>query len=82
MLEPDKLTFKQAIEKLEATVAAIEKGEIALEDSIEKYAEGMALIKRCRSILADAELRVQKLQAAADGTLQPAPFDSQPDQND
>jgi exodeoxyribonuclease VII small subunit len=71
----DKPTFKQAMEKLEAIVAAIEGGQIELEESIEKYAEGMALIKHCRSILAEAEQKVQKLQAAADGGLEAERFD-------
>lgn len=74
MSKPDKPTFKQAMEKLEAIVAAIEGGQIELEESIEKYAEGMALIRHCRSILAEAEQKVQKLQVSPDGELQPEPF--------
>lgn len=67
--EENPLTFKQAIEKLEAAVAAIENGDIALEDSIEKYAEGMALIRHCREILATAEQKVRKLQTEADAEV-------------
>ena len=62
------------MEKLEAIVTAIESGQIELEESIEKYAEGMALIKHCRAILAEAEQKVQKLQASTEGELRSGPF--------
>jgi exodeoxyribonuclease VII small subunit len=54
-------TYEQAIEQVEAIADKIEAGEIGLEDSVEQYERGIALIKRCRSILEQAELRVQKL---------------------
>ncbi len=56
-----KLTFEQALEKLEGIVTAIEEGEVSLEESIEKYAEGIELVKRCRVILARAEKKIQLL---------------------
>ncbi len=71
----DKLTFEQALEKLESIVQAIEQGQVGLEESIQRYEEGMALIKRGRTILAHAEQRIQKLQLADDGTLTPESFD-------
>jgi len=57
----DKLTFEQAMEKLEAIVSAIEAGEVPLEESIEKYAEGIELVKKCRAILDQAEKKIQLL---------------------
>ena len=59
--DTDELTYEQAIEQVEAIADKIEAGEIGLEDSVEQYERGVALIKRCRSILEQAELRVQKL---------------------
>jgi len=56
-----KMTFEQAMDKLEQIVAGIEGGEISLEESIEKYAEGTGLIKQCRAILDAAEKKVQIL---------------------
>ena len=35
-----KLTFEEALEKLETLVTEIEEGKVSLEESIEKYAEG------------------------------------------
>ncbi|MCK6455916.1 MAG: exodeoxyribonuclease VII small subunit [Phycisphaerae bacterium] len=68
-MSKDKLKFEQALERLEKIVEGIEQGKIGLEESIERFAEGMSLIQHCRAILADAELKIQRLQADADGTL-------------
>ena len=56
-----KLTFEKALEKLEAIVTAIEEGQVPLEESIDKYAEGIELVKRCRAILDKAEKKIQLL---------------------
>jgi len=67
-----KLTFEQALEKLEQIVSAIESGEIGLEESIAKYAEGVEMIKHCRGVLDAAEKKIQLLTTTQDGTLAPA----------
>lgn len=59
---PDSLTFEQALEALEEISRKIEAGEVGLEDSINEYEHGMALIKRCRDVLAKAQQRVEELQ--------------------
>jgi exodeoxyribonuclease VII small subunit len=56
-----KLTFEQAIQQLKAIVDRIEQGEIPLQDSLEQYEKGMALIKHCRDILQKAEKRIEKI---------------------
>ncbi len=56
-----KMTFEQAMAKLEQIVAGIEGGQTSLEESIDKYAEGTALIKQCRTILDAAEKKIQVL---------------------
>ena len=56
-----KLNFEQAIKELTAIVGKIEQGEIALQDSLEQYEKGMALIKHCREILEKAEKRIEKI---------------------
>jgi len=70
-----KMTFEQALERVEHIVADIEQGKVSLEDSIEKYAEGIKLIKQCRQILDAAEKKIQVLavqggrQADVEGEL-------------
>lgn len=71
----DNQTFEQALAKLEAIVRDVEEGKIGLQDSIRRYEEGMKLLKRCRSILADAEMKIQKLQETAEGDLRAEPFE-------
>ena len=59
----DKLNFEQAIKELTTIVGNIEQGQIPLQDSLEQYEKGMALIKHCRTILQKAEQRIEKISA-------------------
>ena len=56
-----KQTFEQALSELEKIVEKVEQGEIGLEESIEKYAQGMKLITHCREILDQAEKRIETI---------------------
>jgi len=75
------MKFEEALIKLEKIVEAIEQGKIGLEESIDRYEEGMGLISHCRTILAEAELKVQKLQADAEGQLQAEAFEPTSDES-
>ena len=70
-----KLSFEEALSQLETIAGQIEQGETGLEESITKYEEGMGLVKQCRAILEKAEMKIQKLQERADGSLETAPFE-------
>ena len=61
-----KLTFEQAIKQLTEIVGKIEQGKIPLQDSIEQYEKGMALIKHCKGILEKAEKRIEKISKEED----------------
>ena len=69
-----KLSFEEALKQLEELAEQIEQGKIGLEESIQKYEEGMSLVKQCRDILSQAELRIQQLQERSDGTLEVKDF--------
>jgi len=56
-----KLSFEQTIKELTSIVQRIEQGEIPLENSLQQYERGMALIKHCRTILQKAEKRIEKI---------------------
>lgn len=73
-----KPAFEESLQRLERIVAAIEQGQVGLEESIKQFDEGMRLIQHCRGILADAELKIQRLQSAASGALEAAPFEPPP----
>lgn len=57
----EKMNFEEALVALNQIVENIESGDIQLEDSLKQYETGMAMIKRCRKILTDAETRIEKL---------------------
>ena len=58
-----KRSFEQAIKELADIVGKIEKGQIPLQNSLEQYEKGMALIKHCKGILEKAEKRIEKISA-------------------
>jgi exodeoxyribonuclease VII small subunit len=69
-----KVSFEEALKQLETLAEQIEQGKIGLEESIQKYEEGMSLVRQCREILSQAELRIQQLQQRSDGSLEAKPF--------
>lgn len=62
-----KMPFEAALKELESIVDRLEKGEVALEESIELYVRGEALKSRCDALLKDAEMRIEKITLASDG---------------
>ena len=83
-----KMKFDQALAELEALVERIESGEVGLEEALKQYERGIALIDRCRSVLAGAEQRIAELTADAQGKLDvtdtsdPEPDDDEQDDAD
>jgi exodeoxyribonuclease VII small subunit len=65
--DPDKMTYEQAIEELEAIIGRIEQGKIGLAESLTEYERGAALLKRCRGILEAAEQQIEKLTVEQTG---------------
>jgi exodeoxyribonuclease VII small subunit len=61
------LTFEKALAELEAIVQRLERGDVALEESIEIYARGEALKAHCDRLLKQAEARIEKITLGADG---------------
>jgi exodeoxyribonuclease VII small subunit len=59
-----KLSFEEAIKELTNIVGKIEQGKIPLQDSLQQYEKGMALIKHCRGILQKAEQRIEKISVS------------------
>lgn len=55
-----KLTFEQALEKLEEVVKKLENKEISLDDAVKLYNEGLELSKVCYEQLKESEKLVVK----------------------
>jgi len=60
--ETDEPTFEKAIEELEAIVARMEGGKLALEESLAAYQRGAELLKLCESKLNSAQARIAVLE--------------------
>lgn len=67
MSEKNK-TFEENIQRLEQIVRALERGDVALEESLKLFQEGTALVQCCGKLLDEAELQVKKIASAADGS--------------
>ncbi len=70
-----ELTYEEAFEKLEQTVAALQDGRLSLEQAMEQYEAGMKLAQHCNGLLQQAELRVQQLRITDEGDLHIEPLD-------
>ena len=65
--EISSLPFEAAIAELEQIVDRLEKGAVALEESIQLYERGEALKAHCDKLLKNAEMRIEKIALYADG---------------
>ena len=60
-------TFEENMQRLEQIVRAMERGDVALEESLKLFQEGTELIRGCSKLLDDAELQVKKIITDANG---------------
>ena len=60
-------TFEENMTRLEQIVRAMERGDVALEESLKLFREGTELVQCCAKMLDEAELQVKKVMAGADG---------------
>ncbi|WP_295741180.1 exodeoxyribonuclease VII small subunit [uncultured Oscillibacter sp.] len=71
-----KVTFEQQLQRLEEIVAALEKGDVQLADSLSLFEEGTKLIAACSKQLDQAEQQVVKLMKGPDGVPMELPFEN------
>ena len=62
-----KLSFEEAMARLDEIVRSLEKGDAPLEDSLNMFEEGTGIIKLCTEMLNTAEQKVLKLSKGEDG---------------
>ena len=63
-----KKTFEESMARLEQIVRAMERGDVALEESLNLFREGTELVQHCQKILDEAQLQVKKIVVAPDGS--------------
>jgi len=68
-VETSDLNFEEALGKLEEVVRELEKEDIALEDSMQKFEQGIKLSSHCLRKLNEAEQKIEELTRSEDGKL-------------
>lgn len=67
-MNQENKTFEENMQRLEQIVRAMERGDVALEESLKLFQEGTGLVQSCGKLLDEAELQVKKIVSAADGS--------------
>ena len=69
--------FEEALGKLEVIVKELEKGELPLEEALERFAEGVGLSQVCLARLNAAEQAIDKILREEKGSVTAYPLPSQ-----
>jgi len=54
-------SFEENLDKLHKIVEDLEKGELSLKDSLEKFQEGVDIIEQCHKELESAEMKIENI---------------------
>ena len=66
-MNEENKTFEQNLRRLEEIVRAMERGDVALEESLKLFQEGTELVRSCGKLLDDAEQQVKLVLSGPDG---------------
>jgi exodeoxyribonuclease VII small subunit len=69
--------FEESLKKLETIVSQLEHGDLALEESLKLFEEGVTLSAACKQELDAAEGKVQLLVKQRDGSVRTEAFISE-----
>jgi exodeoxyribonuclease VII small subunit len=64
-----ELPFEEALKKLESIVESMEADDLPLETLLQRYEEGTNLAQVCQAKLAEAELKIQRLEKTSTGEV-------------
>lgn len=67
------MTYEQQLQELEALIQQLERGDLPLEQALQTYERGVALVRMCQSQLKAAEQRILVLQQGSD---EPVPYEA------
>ena len=70
------LDFEEAMSQLETIVHELEAGKIKLDDAVSAYEKAVALKKFCEEKLKQAELKIEKINIAPNGTINTEKFET------
>jgi exodeoxyribonuclease VII small subunit len=69
----EKISFEDAVERLESIVEEMESDNLPLEKILVRYEEGAQLVKVCEDKLQSAETRITQLEEKLEGELSTRP---------
>ena len=73
--------FEKALSRLENIVGELEKGELALEEALKLFEEGVKIARLCSTKLDEAERKVEILLKDEQGKLAEEPFQTEENQD-
>jgi exodeoxyribonuclease VII small subunit len=73
------LKFEECLARLEQIVTALEAGNLALEESLKVFEEGIAMARHCQRYLENAQRRIDILARDESGAPTTTPFAWEPD---
>jgi len=79
--ESNSLSFEEAIERLEEILQSMEEEQLPLEQLLQRYEEGVKLLRFCQEQLKAAQDRIRVLMEEEDGSLTTAAIESMDLQN-
>ena len=77
-MNKENQTFEASMARLEQIVRAMERGDVALEESLKLFQEGTELVRNCQKLLDDAQLQIKKIMTAPDGSPVEEEFQDEP----
>jgi exodeoxyribonuclease VII small subunit len=73
---PDQPNFEQSLKRLEEIVHLLEEGDLGLNDALQRYEEGVKLLRQAYDLLQRAERKIELLSGVdAEGNPITTPFD-------
>jgi exodeoxyribonuclease VII small subunit len=57
----DGLSMEESLKKLEKVVAALESGDLPLEESVQAYTYGVKLVNHSEKLLASSQNRIESI---------------------
>ena len=77
-MNQENQTFEASMARLEQIVRAMERGDVALEESLKLFQEGTELVRNCQKLLDDAQPQIKKIMTAPDGSPVEEEFQDEP----
>lgn len=72
-----KPTLESRLDELENIVSRLESGKLGLDESLELFEKGTALVKECTAVINEAEQKVSLIRKSQTGEITEENFDGE-----